>query len=39
MGEHRDADGALVAQSATHDTGSAGDTVSAESGSTSRENR
>jgi RND family efflux transporter MFP subunit len=39
MGEHRDADGAMVAQSATHDTGTAGDTDSAESGSASRENR
>jgi RND family efflux transporter MFP subunit len=39
MGEHHDAHGAMVAQSVTHDTGSAGDTESAESGSASRENR
>jgi len=39
MGEHHDADGAMVAQSATHDTGSAGDTESAGSGSSTRENR
>jgi RND family efflux transporter MFP subunit len=39
MGEHHDADGAMVAQSVTHDTGSTGDTESAESGSASRENR
>ena len=39
MGEHHDADGAMVAQSVTHDTGSSDDSESAESGSASRENR
>jgi RND family efflux transporter MFP subunit len=39
MGEHHGADGAMVAQSVTHDSGSAGDTESADSGSASRENR
>lgn len=39
MGEHHDAHGAMVAQSVTHDSGSAGDTESADSGSASRENR